>query len=553
MGLAVALCAAACADENDWDVDSSYDRLFGVANDALDVNEGDSWAEVVFEGFQGSEYYVIEVSTDSLTDDMEMGASPNSIIYGEDRSIIASPDTIRGLLGETKYFIRMKACSSTRPESKWVYFDNGDGGTSFTTLAEQIFNTPTAADLGDTYMNLTWTPGAEVTRLTVETPEEIMVQDIDLTQLPDAVANGEYRVENLTQMTTYVFTIYNGETRRGRLELTTMASMPDADYRYTLPSTTTVLSQDILDQASEAALAQPGIDPTNYSVTIGIPAGMTLDVHGTDADTGDDTSIRIPDGMSVTFFGLAGGEAPVLNATKSIDIGGTHAYIRFNNVSFTDGGCQYLINQSAAATVSELTFDGCRLTDFERSFVRLQNAANAKTIQNLNVNNCVVTNVAQGYSMFYWRNNEGVVNNLNITNSTFDTFARNFVEITGNSTPTAIRVSDCTFYNGPGESGNARYIVDANNTASVTVDLTRCIFALSVTNTEGGSNTRGVRNATLNVTEVFFTSDFVLGSNAFEPTATLGESSTDLFADPANHDFTIQSRNVEVGDPRWLE
>ena len=166
MGLAVALCAAACADENDWDVDSSFDRLFGVANDALDVNEGDTWAEVVFEGFRGTEYFVIEVSTDSLTDEMEMGVSPNSIVYGEDQSITASPDTIRGLLGETKYFIRIKACSATTPDSKWVYFDNGDGGTSFTTLAEQIFNTPTAADMSDEYINLTWTPGAEVTHIT---------------------------------------------------------------------------------------------------------------------------------------------------------------------------------------------------------------------------------------------------------------------------------------------------------------------------------------------------------------------------------------------------
>ena len=177
MGLAVALCAAACADENDWDVDSSFDRLFGVANDALDVNEGDTWAEVVFEGFRGTEYFVIEVSTDSLTDEMEMGASPNSIVYGEDQSITASPDTIRGLLGETKYFLRIKACSAATPDSKWVYFDNGDGGTSFTTLAEQIFNTPTAADMSDEYINLTWTPGAEVTHITVTTPDGTPVMD----------------------------------------------------------------------------------------------------------------------------------------------------------------------------------------------------------------------------------------------------------------------------------------------------------------------------------------------------------------------------------------
>ena len=541
MGLAVALCAAACADENDWDVDSSFDRLFGVANDALDVNEGDTWAEVVFEGFRGTEYFVIEVSTDSLTDEMEMGASPNSIVYGEDQSITASPDTIRGLLGETKYFIRIKACSATTPDSKWVYFDNGDGGTSFTTLAEQIFNTPTAADMSDEYINLTWTPGAEVTHITVTTPDGTPVMD-DIILSDEAIANGEYKVENLTQLTTYVFTIYNGEKKRGQLELTTAASMPDADYQTTVPATATVLSQEIIDQASEEALAKPGIDPTNYSVTIGIPAGMTLDVHGTDEDTGDDTSITIPDGMSVTFFGLAGGEAPTLNATKSIDIGGTHAYIRFNNVSFTDGGCQYLINQSKAATVAELTFEGCRLTDFERSFVRLQGADNAKTIQNLNVNNCVVNNVAQGYSMFLWKDNNGVVNNLNVTNSTFDVFTRSFAEITGNDTGTTINVSDCTFYGGP-DSG--RYIVDANGSTGVSVSITRCIFANA-----GG---KGIRNATSNITEVYFTSDFSFSGNSFDPTVQLSESSTDVFADPANHDFTIQVRNVEVGDPRWLE
>ena len=541
MGLAVALCAAACADENDWDVDSSFDRLFGVANDALDVNEGDTWAEVVFEGFRGTEYFVIEVSTDSLTDEMEMGASPNSIVYGEDQSITASPDTIRGLLGETKYFIRIKACSATTPDSKWVYFDNGDGGTSFTTLAEQIFNTPTAADMSDEYINLTWTPGAEVTHITVTTPDGTPVMD-DIILSDEAIANGEYKVENLTQLTTYVFTIYNGEKKRGQLELTTAASMPDADYQTTVPATVTVLSQEIIDQASEEALAKPGIDPTSYSVTIGIPAGMTLDVHGTDEDTGDDTSITIPDGMSVTFFGLAGGEAPTLNATKSIDIGGTHAYIRFNNVSFTDGGCQYLINQSKAATVAELTFEGCRLTDFERSFVRLQGADNAKTIQNLNVNNCVVNNVAQGYSMFLWKDNNGVVNNLNVTNSTFDVFTRSFAEITGNDTGTTINVSDCTFYGGP-DSG--RYIVDANGSTGVSVSITRCIFA----NAEG----KGIRNATSNITEVYFTSDFSFSGNSFDPTVQLSESSTDVFADPANHDFTIQVRNVEVGDPRWLE
>ncbi len=549
MALAVGFGVASCADENDWDVDGSHERLFGVANDGLNVTEGDTWAEVEFSGFRGPEYYIpeyyiIEVSTDSLTDDIGMGESAGSIVFGEDRSITTSPDTIRGLLGETKYYLRMKAMSTQQTESRWVYFDNGDGGTSFETLAEQIFNTPAAADQGDTYMRMTWTPGAEVTRLTVATPDGAIVQDIDLTQLPDAVANGEYMVEGLTQLTTYVFTIYNGDTRRGELTLTTMASMPDADFRYTLPSATTVLSQAIMDDIAAQALAQ-GADPTNYSVTIGIPAGMTLDFHGTDEETGDPTNVNIPDGMSVTFFGLAGGETPVLNMQKSLGIGGTHTYIRFQNVNFVDGGCQYFINQSAAATIGELTFDGCRTTDFERSLVRLQGSA-AKTIQELNVNNCICTNMSHGdgYSVFYWRNKEGVVNNLNITNTTFDTFARNFIEVTGNDVPTAINISDCTFYNGP---ASGRYFIDANNTSGVTANLTRCIFALS----PNPENCRGARNVTLTINEVFFTSDFAFTSNAFDPTSTLSDSSEEAFTDAANHDFTLEVRGIQAGDPRW--
>ena len=73
MALAVGFGVASCADENDWDVDGSHDRLFGVANDGLNVTEGDTWAEVEFSGFRGTEYYIIEVSTDSLTDDIGMG------------------------------------------------------------------------------------------------------------------------------------------------------------------------------------------------------------------------------------------------------------------------------------------------------------------------------------------------------------------------------------------------------------------------------------------------------------------------------------------------
>lgn len=114
IAIAIGFSAASCTDKNDWDVDSSYDRLFGVSNDDLTVSPGDTYAEVTFTKVSDAEYYIIEVSTDSLTDDIALGASSGSIVYGEDKSITSSPDTISGLIGDTPYHLRIKSMSSQK-------------------------------------------------------------------------------------------------------------------------------------------------------------------------------------------------------------------------------------------------------------------------------------------------------------------------------------------------------------------------------------------------------------------------------------------------------
>ena len=121
IAIAIGFSAASCTDKNDWDMDSSYDRLFGVSNDDLTVSPGDTYAEVTFTKVSDAEYYIIEVSTDSLTDDIALGESSGSIVYGEDKSITSSPDTISGLIGDTPYHLRIKSMSSQKSESKWVY------------------------------------------------------------------------------------------------------------------------------------------------------------------------------------------------------------------------------------------------------------------------------------------------------------------------------------------------------------------------------------------------------------------------------------------------
>ena len=374
------LSVASCADENDWGVDSAFDRLFGVGEDALSVETTESTATVTFSALKATSdtiYFVIEVSKDSLYDEVEMGGS-NAKVYGTNKEIKSSPYEITGLESDTKYYLRIKASSDTKADSKWVYYNNG--GT-FKTKAEQIFNAVEAANVGEDHVKLTWMPGAEVTLLTVATADGTVVKEIDLTQYPDAIEKGEYDVTGLTASTSYTFVIYNGETKRGTLNVTTAAAMPAGDYKVQLDESITQITQDVMDKF--VADAQAATGKTDVSITIGIAGGKTVTVADVD-DKGENASLAVPDGISVTFFGLAG-EVPTLSFPKSLEIGGEHAYVRFENLILKDDGCQYIFNQSKACNVGEISFNGIKIDGLERSLVRLQ-SSDAKTVGTIIIN-----------------------------------------------------------------------------------------------------------------------------------------------------------------------
>ena len=146
-GLALAALAAgaavtACTDANDWDTNPAFDRMFGVNSNKISIEtnqEDPSTVNVTFNPIKGAEYYIIEVSTDSLTDEVEMGGE-NATVYGEDKSLTKSPATLVNMREETSYYMRMKTMSSTTPESKWVYYNLG---APFKTLGI-IYDVPSA-------------------------------------------------------------------------------------------------------------------------------------------------------------------------------------------------------------------------------------------------------------------------------------------------------------------------------------------------------------------------------------------------------------------------
>ena len=546
-GLPVCLAAAliansACTDDNDWKVDKSHDRLFGIAGDKITVEPEDISATVTFNGVPNAQYYIIEVSTDSLYDDVELGGTPHSVIYGQDKSITKSPAVLQNLAGDTKYFLRIKAQNSEKADGHWAYYQKSSAVAPFKTKAEQIFNQLENSDRGEDFIHVTWNSEKEATDILVTDADGNEVQTITLSQ-QDKEA-GEYTISGLNPSTTYIVMINNGEAVRGTLNATTTAAMPAADFKYFLPEDTEIITKALLDEIAEQAKAAAGSE-TNYSVTIGIPAGKTYDFHGVSED-GSATNVKVPDGMSVTFFGLAGGDAPTINFVKNIDLEGSHAFVAFENVKVVDSGAQYFLNQGNACTVGEFRVKDCEMSGFKNAFFRVQNS-NVKVIEKLIIDNSIFHDMCSGYSFIHVDagSGAGVLKNIDIDNTTLYNVAtggKMFIYSKATEME-SISVRNTTFYNC---IGNNNYWVDFNGAGTTgTFEFVKCLFAK--TPDEVTKNIRS--NNDPNIEECYHTTDFfktLKGSNE------LGISSDDLFVDPANADFHFKGgRILYCGDPRW--
>lgn len=544
--MALTLSATSCTDGNDWDVDGSLSRLFGLNGDKITVETAETSATVTFSAFTSKavsspEYYVFEVSKDSLYEGVE---NANIIKFGEDKSLTSSPVVLSGLDGDSKYYMRVKAMSSTSNESKWVYYKDG---SSFKTKAEQIFNNVEATDLFEDHVNLSWTPGADVTHITyANTNDAENIQTINLTD--EEKAAGKYTLGGLNPTSTYTITIYKNDVKRGQLQVTTPAAMPAANFKYSLASDVTVISQDLIDEIAEKAKAAAG-NETNYSATIGIPAGAKVALYGINDSDGGKTNVTIPNGMSVTFFGLAGGDAPTINLDKNLDIAGSHAFIKFQNVKMEENGAGYFINQSKACTVSEFTLENCEVSNLKTSFFRLQ-GSDAKSIGKLTLKNSIFTNLCAGYGFIHIDagSGKGHLDNVEIDGCTFNSICvTGKVFIFSKKTDMQdITIKNSTFYNC---NGNGQYFVDFNvdTFGPSTFTIENCIFGKSADEATN-KNIRSKTPAT--VANSFRTTDFfkvIKGVNDTE------FSSTQLFKDPANGDFTIKAGTLKekAGDPRW--
>lgn len=211
-----ALFVTACTDGNDWVVDSSYDRLFSTTESSFSITpaENAAQAEASWKATPNTTGYVIEVSTNPLSDDVPMG-SEGSIVYGDGvEKITKTTYLLENLESETEYYARIKSVGDGK-ESNWVYYD--DGGT-FKTKKEQILKTPT--EITDSSIKVSWEENCTVTSLRIFNDKGY--DQIILLEAAE-LQSCSITIQGLDPMTAYTIEIYNGDRLRGTVTVNTEA------------------------------------------------------------------------------------------------------------------------------------------------------------------------------------------------------------------------------------------------------------------------------------------------------------------------------------------
>lgn len=584
-----------CTDANDWGVDTSFDRLFGTKQSSFTVTEGAVSAEVKWDATVNTEYYIIEVSTDSLYDDIPMGAE-NSIVYGENGSIIQSPYTITGLLGETTYYLRIKSMSKDK-QSNWVYLPD----YKFTTDKEQILNEPSETEITDEAVSLTWEAGLEVTHITYTQDGTLVTYELS----DEEKAVGKVTLMGLLAMTDYTFYIYNGEILRGEIEVTTGQSVMVESTMNNVAKNSATFSWDTSvgrltgyyfaegdvypqeanhsltdEQIASGKIELTGLEPnTTYTVAVmrdktvramqifktemGIPSdytqvtvadasdwnnalagnsGKLAIVLAGDVDISNGTA-QIPSG--ITSLLVWGGDdtsvKPYTFKTKGISFAGNMDAVELYNMNLISNGStgNYIFDLNGiTANVTSLSVTSCDVSE-TRGVCRVRSGSSVK-IENAQFSDCRFKEIGS-YGLIT-QEGASVINNVVIKNSTYYPYSAGKY-LLQNKASNSIRmtIDSCTFY-------GFTYAILDNQAGGFEVNISNTIF--------GGIGTK--RKFAQEISSCIIEkceNVFLASGNSFE--STIGEqvleySDEDLFNAPSAYDFTVKVADYKnFGDPYW--
>ncbi len=522
-GIALVGSMAACTDGNDWDVDGSETGLFRpISPKAEQTAKGETTINYTFTGVPGATGYQIEATTDSATFVASDEVSSDNILIEASKS----PVEYDGFNVGKTYYSRIRAISANG-KSSWV-------GISKVKMEE--VNLFTDADATSGSITFYWTVSTKVTKLILMSADSVVVESVELNEA--AISEGSYEFDGLSPVTSYIAELYAGDNRCGSKTVSTLAkSGPASDYEFRFDAAKTM--QEQLDAYTEK-VAEGG----SVSVTVIIPSGVAGLACGYDASTGETTSLTIPNGLSVNFYGERGDAKDELTIYKQLNFGGNHAKVSFQNLTVKGEG--YVLNNQNDIKIDSLIFKDCKVNGFMGStFLRPR----AGVIENLTIDNCVVGNCGNAYAFLYM--DGGIINNIDIEKSTFFDICvagKNFLLSNKTANINSLKIKDVTFYN---FCGNGNYFIDFKDPSvgPATSEFTNIIFGKTASN-EVNKNMRGTCDSKEYFTNCYGASDCYKIMNRITMS---DKTSAEIFADPENGDFTLQAGcGIEkCGDPRW--
>lgn len=507
--LLATLSFIACTDKNDWDVDSSYERLFSITKMSVSVNATD--ANYTFTANAKADYYIIELSKDSLYDAIELGQSESSIVYGEDKSITKSPVNLDDLDSNTKYFLRVKAMSTAGKNSNWAYLDS----YYFTTKSEQIISSVTP---GIFDVTIEWPANSRVTHVVVlNGSTTVVTQNLTASE----IAAGKATIDGLEAKTDYTVRLMNETLLRGSKTFKTL-----------IDTGTAIIIDQGDDIETMLAAAEDGdefaIMEGTYDVNARISLTKTIAIRA--AEPGK----AIINGMS---FNLSAGAGLELSDLVLNDI----------NAS----GYQ-LINypEAYAASTAALTISGCNISNYASGFI---NQRFMVEVQSITITDNIFNNI--GASGRFIDIQSGYVKTITVKNNTIanscqgqdviriDNAAGGFSNVNS-----MITFSNNTLYKVGSNSASIRLFYTRLTNHAITASNNLITYSSGIYSNQSATKVTGFAN-----NYYYEAAGYLSGYTVVDTSGTVANPD---FKDPANLDFTVQNRAVAdagAGDPRWIE
>ena len=505
-----------CTDDNDWSVDASYDRLFHSIE--LSVTPLDDRAEVSFKKMPNTDYYIIEYSTDSLSNDIPMGGTDHSVV---DSTIVDTPDSIYNLDGNTEYYIRIKGRSLDGKSSNWKYLDK----FKFKTKAEQII---TGVDVTSSTATVSFIAGKTIDAVYYYKSSEDSTK-VDFTA--EDVAAGKLTITGLKANSSYKVKLWNKENLRGTYSFKTTEAYPEGF--------------DVMTLAEGEDLGTILKEATSDKVVIVMPKNATYLM--TSSDTGEQKGLTIPANIKSIYFWGASGAVSTWKV-KEIKIEGEKDLIRFYNLNLEnkDNSADYILNLNTDDNIGSIQFDKCNIKN-TRGIIRLQKGIKP-AIGSINFNNCLINKIGS-YGMLAAGKDapKAQLETVNLTNSTIANLSAGPMIAVANSM-TKVNVDHCTLYDAVVGS---KYLIDTNKNNNIVPNVSNTLIGQSAALEDATATS--YKNAPF--VDVYYTNEYTWKSKLH-----IGDpadiSSAELWVSPSTGDFTIQdkyqSKYGNFGDPRWI-